>query len=174
MPIIDLARSEMEQEGEVDLKEKRLKVLAGLKIQEKKVGVPVPENKKDWDEAEEKQLKIALERLEGYRKAWFKLYDKRLSNLKKHREQYKRRWVKAKHESRKILLDELEKLAKELEDGLVMSEEDERGSVKEIADATMQHQRDIKQIHDKVIRDIDEELLKLEDIKSSWARWATM
>ena len=39
MPIIALARSEMEQEGEVDLNEKRLKVLAGLKIQEKKVGV---------------------------------------------------------------------------------------------------------------------------------------
>ena len=36
LPIIDLARSEMEQKGEVDLKEKRLKVLAGLKIQEKK------------------------------------------------------------------------------------------------------------------------------------------
>ena len=53
-----------------------------------------------------------------------------------------------------------------------MSEENERGLVKDMADATMRFQRDIKQ--DEVIRDIDEELLVMEDLKSFWASWATM
>lgn len=53
-----------------------------------------------------------------------------------------------------------------------MSEENERGLVKDMADATMRFQRDIKQ--DEVIRDIDEELLEMEDLKSLWASWATM
>ena len=56
-----------------------------------------------------------------------------------------------------------------------MSEENERGLVKDMADATMRFQRDIKQIEYEVIRDIDEELLVLmEDLKSFWASWATM
>ena len=55
-----------------------------------------------------------------------------------------------------------------------MSEENERGLVKDMADATMRFQRDIKQIEYEVIRDIDEELLEMEDLKSLWASWATM
>ena len=167
--VIAPARSEMEQEGEDDLKEKRLKVLAGLKILEQQLGVPI-ESKTEMDG--EKQLKISLDRLEGFRKAWFEGYEKRLSDLKKQREHYKRRRVEAKHSSRKDFLDDLGKLAKELEDGLIMSEENERGLVKDMADATMRFQRDIKQ--DEVIRDIDEELLVMEDLKSFWASWATM
>ena len=171
MPNIALARSEMEQEGGADLKEKRLKVLAGLQILEQQLGAPIQSN---TEMDGEKQLKISLDRLEGFRKAWFESYPKTLSDLKKRREQYKRRRVEAKHSSRKYLLDELEKLAKELEDGLVMSEENERGLVKGMADEVMRYQKDIKQIEDEAIRDIDEELLEMEDIKSLWAKWATM
>ena len=112
MPIIDLARSEMEQEGEVDLKEKRLKVLAGIKVMEKELGCPVRENKKEMED--ENLLKKSIETLESYRKGFPKRYEERLSELKQKREHYYRRWVEAKHKSRKDLLDCLEKLAKQL------------------------------------------------------------
>ena len=75
-------------------------------------------------------------------------------------------------------MDRLEKLAKQLEDdlllGIVMPEETVRGLVKGHASLTMKWQRDTKQIHNEINRDIDEELLEMEDIKSLWAKWATM
>ena len=75
-------------------------------------------------------------------------------------------------------MDRLEKLAKQLEDdllrGIVLPEETVRGLVKGHASATMQWQRDTKQIHNEINRDIDEELLELKDIESSWARWDAM
>ena len=154
----------------------RLKVLAGIKVMEKELGCPVRENKEEMED--ENLLKKSIETLESYRKGFPKRYEERLSELKQKRELYNKRWRKAKHESRKDLLDRLEKLAKQLEDlllrGIVMPEENERRMVKAHASATMQFQRDTKQIHNEINRDIDEELLELKDVESSWARWATM
>ena len=166
----------MEQEGQKDLKEIRLKVFAGIKVMEKEMRGPVRVNKKEMED--EKLLKKSIDILESFRKGFPKRYEESLSELKQKREDYKRRWVEAKHESRKDLLDRLEKLAKQLEDdllrGIVLPEETVRGLVKGHASATMQWQRDTKQIHNEINRDIDEELLELKDIESSWARWAAM
>ena len=79
-------------------------VLVIIKILEQQLGVPI-ESKTEMDG--EKQLKISLDRLEGFRKAWFEGYEKRLSDLKNQREHYKRRRVEAKHSSRKDFLDDL-------------------------------------------------------------------
>ena len=63
MSNIALARSEMEQEGAEDLKEKWLKVLAGIKILEQleRMG-----RKKEMNE--EERLNVSLEYLENVRK----------------------------------------------------------------------------------------------------------
>ena len=129
-------------------------------------------NKKEMNE--EERLKISFNYLEQARKLYVEDHEPHKKLLEKSRESYTRLRAKTIHSNRKEFLDHLEKLAKDLEDGLVMSEENERGLVKDMADATMRCQRDIKQIQDEVISDIDEQLLEMENIKSLWAKWATM
>ena len=129
----------------------------------------VLEIKKEMKEG--KQLKISLgyhaQDLERVRKRYLQGLEKILTELKKERENWCRIREKIKHISRKILLEGLETLAEDLEDGVELSEQQERDHVKAMADKTMEEQRETGRVTMRMIGEIDALILELEDTKKA-------
>ena len=133
-----------------------LKVSAGIKNLEKIEKRALAKLKKI---CEERDLEIVRERyLEGLEII--------LTELKKERGNFCRTREKIKHISRKILLEELERFAADLEDGVELSEQQERDRVKALADETMENQREIGRVTIRMIGDIDAHILDLENTKA--------
>ena len=129
----------------------------------------VLEIKKEMKEG--KKLKISLgyhaQDLERVREKYLEGLEKILTELKKERENWCRIREKIKHISRKILLKGLETLAEDLEDGVELSEQQERDHVKAMADKTMEEQREIGRVTIRMIGEIDALILELEDTKKA-------
>ena len=129
----------------------------------------VLEIKKEMKEG--KKLKISLgyhaQDLERVREKYLEGLERILTELKKERENWCRIREKIKHISRKILLKGLETLAEDLEDGVELSEQQERDHVKAMADKTMEEQREIGRVTIRMIGEIDALILELEDTKKA-------
>ena len=158
-------------------------VLAGIKIikeHEVRWGIEIPEvpfrkiiaQLESYNLEEEEGLKISFVIIENARDKFFEEIKSRKSYYKKELENENEWKLKKKLKHRGELLDGLKELAKNLEDGLQMSEQTERGLVRAMADATMEKQKACGRMVNDRIQFLKDEISYYQRLKkSSKALW---
>ena len=120
-------------------------------------------------------MKTSFVIIENARDKFFEAIKSRKSYCKKELEIENEWKLKKKLKLREELLDGLEELAKNLEDGLQMSEQTQRDFVRAMADATMEKQKACGRMVNDKIQFLRNEISYYERLKkSSKALWKTM
>ena len=161
-------------------------VVAGIKVikeHEVRWGIEIPEvpfrkiiaQLESYNLDEEEGLKTSFVIIENARDKFFEAIKSRKSYCKKELEIENEWKLKKKLKLREELLDGLEELAKNLEDGLQMSEQTERDLVRAMADATMEKQKACGRMVNDRIKFLKNDISYYERLeKSSKALWKTM
>ena len=153
-------------------------VVAGIKIikeHEVRWGIEIPEvpfrkiiaQLESSNLEEEEGLKISFVIIENARDKFFEEIKSRKSYYKKELENENEWKLKKKLKHRGELLDGLEELAKNLEDGLQMSEQTQRDFVRAMADATMEKQKACGRMVNDKIKFLRNEISYYERLKKS-------
>ena len=114
----------------------------------------------------EEELKTSLEVIEKLRERYLNSIETILSFFKTQLDKCLHHWNKEKIKVRKIFLENLEKLAKILEDGLEMPELREKELVKELAVSTMEAQQEIGRNRRMRIQVLENDIRVLEIAKA--------